>query len=246
LDCQMDPREVRMSPSGFAQITCPRGGESKPGMINPAKFAFGKSIGLDAFKAYCKKAAIPNSSFKKLFNPMDQVNMARLTRHVEDMYMAYSMLGICIRVHINRFYPMGRLAKLYSQVTGISLSEEGLKKAGEVVWNIWKACNMKEGFCRKDDRFPARWFEGLIEIKDGQEKEIYLEDYWGNDLRAPEKVSQFMDDYYDERDWDKKLGVPSSQKLQNLSLKEEAKILTNLKVYEECKKRMKISGDGGK
>ena len=245
LDCQMDPREVRMSPSGFAQITCPMGGESKPGMINPAKFAFGKPIGLDAFKAYCKKAAIPESSFEKLFNPKGQVNMARLTRHAEDMYISYSLLGICIRVHINRFYPIDRLAKLYSQVTGIRLSEERLKRTGEMVWNIWKACNMKEGFCRRDDRFPARWFEGLIETKDGQEKEIYLEDYWGNDLRAAGKVSQFMDDYYDERGWDKKLGVPSPQRLEDLGLKEEAKILKDLKVYEECEKRMKISGDGG-
>jgi aldehyde:ferredoxin oxidoreductase len=239
LDCQTDPRELRMSPTGFSQVTSPRGGEAKPGMINPAKMVFGKPIGVDAFKAYCKKAAIPENSFEKLFNSKDQVNMARLTRHAEDMYMVYSMLGICIRAHINRLYPMDRLAKLYSQVTGIFLSDEGLKRAGEVVWNIWKACNMKEGFCRKDDRFPVRWFEGLIELNGDQQQQIYLTDYWGNDLRTKEKVSQFMDDYYDERGWDKKLGLPLPEKLQDLGLKEESRTLINLKVYEKCNERMK-------
>jgi aldehyde:ferredoxin oxidoreductase len=133
---------------------------------------------------------------------------------------------------------MERLAKLYSQVTGISLSEEGLKEAGERAWNIWKACNMKEGFCRKDDRFPLRWFEGITDRKDGQETQIFLEDYYGNDLRAPEKVSEFIGNYYDERGWDKELGVPLPEKFDALDLKEEARVLEKSGVYDMCRRQM--------
>ena len=239
LDCQMDPREVRMSPAGFAQITCPRGGESKPGMINPAKFAFGQPMSKEAFEAYCVKAGITGEAKKRLFNQKGQVNMARLTRHVEEVYMAYSMLGVCIRVHINRFYPLSRLATLYSQVTGLKLGEEGLKHACERVWNLWKACNLKEGFCRADDRFPARWYEGIIDRKDGKESEIFMEDYYGNDLSTPEKAGKFLDDYYDERGWDKKLGVPLPAKLAELDLKDEAEALQRSGVYEKCQEKVK-------
>ncbi|MHB8828448.1 MAG: aldehyde ferredoxin oxidoreductase family protein [Syntrophales bacterium] len=239
MDCQMDPREVRMSPAGFAQITCPRGGESKPGMINPAKFAFGEPLSKEAFEPYCVKACITGEAKKRLFTQNGQVKMARLTRHTEEMYMAYSMLGVCIRVHINRFYPLSRLARLYSQVTGLDLGEEDLKHASERVWNLWKICNLKEGFCRTEDRFPPRWYEGIIDHKDGKETDIFLEDYYGNSLRTPEKAAKFIDDYYDERGWDQKLGVPLPAKLEELDLKEEAEVLLRSGIYEKCKEKVK-------
>lgn len=239
LDCQMDPREVRMSPAGFSQITCPRGGESKSGMINPAKFAFGKPMSKEAFEEYCVKAGISGEAKKRLFNQKGQVNMARLTRHVEEMYIGYSMLGVCIRVHINRFYPLSRLAKLYSQVTGIQLDEQGLKKASERVWNLWKACNMKEGFCRVDDRFPDRWRQGIIDRKDGKESEIFMKDYYGKDLRTKKQIQKFIDDYYVERGWDKKLGVPLPAKLKALGLSDEAEALQKMGVYKKCEAKVK-------
>ena len=238
MDCQMDPREIRMSPAGFAQVTCPRGGESKPGMINPAKFAFGEPLGVESFKTYFDKAAVPESARERMVDEDGHVNMSRLTRHVEEMYMAYSMLGVCIRVHINRFYPIKRLAKLYTQTTGITLTEEGLKEASERAWNIWKACNMKEGFCRKDDRFPDRWREGITDRKDGQETQIFMKDYYGSQLSTPEQSAKFINDYYDERGWDEALGVPLPEKLTALGLAEEAEVLVKSRVYDTCKKIM--------
>lgn len=236
LDAQMEPREIKISPLGFSQITNPRGGEAKPGMLDPAPFA--QQTNREFFEAYFDKAAISKKLQRRLFNSKDQVNMARLTRHTEDFYIAYSSLGICMRHNITPFYSMSRLAELYSTVTGINMSEVGLKDASERVWNIWKLSNMKNGYCRKDDQFPTRWNEGLIDRSGDKTTKILLEDIYGNDLTNEKRISKFIDDYYSERGWSEELGVPLPEKLKNIGLEQEGLILQKLKCYEKIRKTM--------
>jgi len=235
LDAQMEPREIKMSPLGFSQVTNPRGGEAKPGMLDPAPFA--QQTNREFFEAYFDKAAIPKEMQRKLLNSKGQVNMARLTRHTEDFYIAYSSLGICMRHNIAPFYSMSRLAELYSAVTGINMTAVGLKDASERIWNIWKLSNMKNGYCRKNDQFPARWSEGLIDRNSDKTNKILLEDIYGNDLTNEKLISKFMDDYYSERGWSEEYGVPMPEKLKDIDLEQEGRILEKLKCYEKIIKK---------
>jgi len=45
---------------------------------------------------------------------------------------------------------------LFSAVTGFETSTEEIKKAAERVFTLLKAANVREGFDRKDERFPRQ------------------------------------------------------------------------------------------
>ena len=77
---------------------------------------------------------------------------------------------------------------------------------------------MREGFTRKDDRFPDKFLEPL---KAG-DKEIRLMDYNRTKELKRDDVEKMFDDYYDERGWDIEKGIPTKQKLEDLDLKDVA------------------------
>jgi aldehyde:ferredoxin oxidoreductase len=89
-----------------------------------------------------------------------------------------------------------------------------MKKAGERIWNLFKALNMREGFDRKDDRFPPKWLEPL---KDAEGKEIPLATCEGRPVTM-DTFNAMLDEYYDERGWDIKTGNPTREKLEELDL----------------------------
>ena len=110
---------------------------------------------------------------------------------------------------------MSKMAELYSALTGIEMDEVELKRAGERAWNMMKVLNMREGFSRKDDTFPERWFEPLNK---GTDKEIPPMDYFATKVLTKEDMEKMLDDYYDERGWDKEKGLPTKEKLTELGL----------------------------
>jgi len=103
------------------------------------------------------------------------------------------------------------LANLYALVTGIPLTTEELRTAGERVWNMEKAYNIREGWTRKDDSLPPRVFNDPI--PDGGAK--------GSKLTKKE-LDFMLDDYYAARGWTKH-GMPTKKKLIELGLKDVAK-----------------------
>jgi aldehyde:ferredoxin oxidoreductase len=109
-------------------------------------------------------------------------------------------------------------AQLYTSATGIDITPEELYRAGERAWNTLKAANVKQGFTRKDDRFPDRFFEPL---KAG-DKEIKLMNYNRTKELTQDDIEKMFDDYYDERGWDMEKGTPTKQKLEDLDLKDVA------------------------
>lgn len=106
------------------------------------------------------------------------------------------------------------LADLYSAVTGVETTPADLKLASERTWNLWKLINYRAGFDRKDDEPPEIWFHPLKE--DG--KEHHLTDYFRTTPLAREDVEKLLDDYYDERGWDKETSRPVTGKLKQLGL----------------------------
>ncbi len=91
---------------------------------------------------------------------------------------------------------------------------DDLRIAAERTWNLLKIMNIKEGFSRKDDKFPEEWFKPL---KFG-ENILKFQDFFGETIITPEVANQLLDDYYDERGWDKIRGIPMQEKIKELSL----------------------------
>ncbi len=84
-----------------------------------------------------------------------------------------------------------------------------------------KALNVRLGFSRKDDVFPERWF-GPLETTD--RGTLVLCDYFGTPL-SREDCERLLDDYYDERGWDIKRGIPTEETLVGHGLEDVAEDL---------------------
>ena len=101
---------------------------------------------------------------------------------------------------------------------GVFLCHCGSNIAGVV--DMEKVLNVREGFGRKDDRFPERWFEPILY----NGKEQHAVTYFGDPL-TKEVAYKLLDDYYDERGWDVALGIPTLSTLKRLGLSDVAEDL---------------------
>lgn len=95
--------------------------------------------------------------------------------------------------------------EMFKNVTGITYTEEELLQLGERIWNQVKLFNLREGFTRKDDRLPRRFFEQPL--PSGEPTSVLNE----------EEMQQLLDEYYELRGWNEE-GIPMGSKLQELGL----------------------------
>lgn len=114
-------------------------------------------------------------------------------------------LGVCAFA-LDGFGKDG-LRRFLSVVTGTEWTEEECQKAGERIHNLERAFNCREGFTRDDDVLPDRFFEEPLTVGP----------YKGAVLNR-EEFQTMLTDYYRERGWDEKTGMPSASKLKSLGL----------------------------
>ncbi len=100
-----------------------------------------------------------------------------------------------------------KFAELYMLVTGIQTSPEEMQKAGERIYNLEKAYNVREGWTKKDDYPPPRVMKDPI--PDGAAK--------GSVVNQRE-FDLMLNAYYKARGWSKD-GAPTRQILTELELK---------------------------
>jgi len=102
------------------------------------------------------------------------------------------------------------MAKLFSACTGIDMSEDDLQRAGERIFNVLRAIDIRNfDRCRKVD-------EQVIDIGfhyPGRDDGVILD---------RQKFLKLMDKYYDLRGWNKENGWPTRKKLEELGLKKIA------------------------
>ncbi len=214
LDVIFEPRFMRLGTMEFEQVVNPKGAHVASGG-SPTYATSGGSI--ERFRSHFNRMGIPVSAFERIFAPPFKemiVNVGRLTRYSEDWYTVLSSLGLCARAQMNRFYSLELATDFYNAVTGIELTMEQMRKAAERSWNLLKILNSKEGFSRKDDYFPNNWFKAL---KYG-DNELPFKDFSGEVMITPEIAHGLLDDYYDERGWDKINGLPTQEKIEELNL----------------------------
>ncbi|MGE5542859.1 MAG: aldehyde ferredoxin oxidoreductase C-terminal domain-containing protein, partial [Bacillota bacterium] len=171
---------------------------------------------VDSFKAYCNRAGVSKDEQERVFNTPLKVDIARLTRHTEEFYTVLSSLGICSKAPIGLLYSMDDCADLVAASLGVECDAVSLKRDAERVWNLYRLLNAREGFSRKDDTYPPLWLAPMN--SDGGPRPLM--DYFETRTLTAGDLETMLDDYYDERGWDRETGQPSFGKLSELGLLE--------------------------
>lgn len=92
-------------------------------------------------------------------------------------------------------------------ITGVEQSDEEFFRIGERIFTLEKMFNYREGFTRKDDRVPERFFKDAHTYGKGEGVLASHADFEG-----------WLEKYYTDRGWDAKTGAPLKEKLQQLGL----------------------------
>jgi aldehyde:ferredoxin oxidoreductase len=214
LEQVFDPRIVRFGTMEFEQVVNPKGAHVASGG-SPTYLSPGRP--LDEFKPHFHRMGIPEEAFERIYTPVQKemgINVGRLTRYAEDWYTVLTSLGLCARAQMNRFWGLESATAFYNAVTGIDLTPADIRIAAERTWNLLKILNTREGFSRKDDRYPPAWFKSLH----FGEIELQFQDSYSGTLISPATAQQLIDDSYDERGWDNETGLPIKGKLKELNL----------------------------
>jgi aldehyde:ferredoxin oxidoreductase len=157
----------------------------------------------------------PNENLKEaailgILDPVDPFSMGadkvRLFFLLQHVWNLYNLLGMCIFVG----FPIGRfglehITEYVRAVTGWNTSLWELLKAAERSAHLFRAFNCREGFTRKDDILPERFFQPL---QNGALK--------GKSIDR-DKFNQAIETYYEMMGWDK-TGRPTKAKLHEISL----------------------------
>jgi len=208
-----DPMLRGVGTMEFEQLTAPRGSHAQAG--GSPSYELGRP--LQDFARHSDRMGASPEAIKRIIGETS-FNAGRLSRYSEDWYSLFNCLSLCNRAWVNRFYNANIIAELYTAVTGIETTRAELMKGAERAWNLSKLLNVRAGFSRKDDVAPAAWFqpgqaEGAVSA---------ITDYYGTKNLTRQDIEDLLDDYYDERGWDIKTGIPTPQKLEDLGLYDEA------------------------
>jgi len=208
-----DARVNRLSTVEFYEVIGPRGAHPSPGGASTAYMT--RDTPTSVYRKWAESWAIPEDALKRIFNPPSQWKVQRLVVWADVKSAVENSLGIgCIRSRAVSSYDaapgggMNAYVEIYKAITGLDATASGFLAAGHRICDLLKLLNMREGFTRKDDKFPDRWFEPTKR----HGKDVWLEDYFGNRL-THEDCEKMLDEYYDERGWDIPLGIPTRQKL---------------------------------
>jgi aldehyde:ferredoxin oxidoreductase len=218
LDQQMDARSYDFDMMGFCEVTNPEGGSMEPAHVGSNWFPHStRGFNIEEVREFCERMGMPEETIERVFDfPPGCYSTPIPTRWAEDFYVTLGSLGIC--EYRTEAMDWEKYAGLYSAATGIEVTADDMKKAGERTWNIFKALNVREGFSRKDDRFPPRWLEPM---KDEEGNDLPLTTCEGRPV-SEETFNKMLDEYYEERGWDIEKGVPTKKKLTELDLADVA------------------------
>ncbi|RLG97441.1 aldehyde ferredoxin oxidoreductase [Candidatus Bathyarchaeota archaeon] len=139
---------------------------------------------------------------------------SKLVIEIEDLYTIIDSLIICKFSRGIYYEGFEDLAKYYTLVTGLSMTAEELRLAGERINNLGRLFNIREGFTRKDDHLPPKVMSTPIP-DDTVSKGSYI---------TQEELDFMLDDYYAARGWTRE-GIPTLEKLRELGLEDLAYIV---------------------
>lgn len=215
----IDPR-ISFNPEAFEECICPRGAT----VVTAESPAVLPLRPLDKMWRHCDRMRLTEEAKEEIFATPDEFSVPLLTRRVEEWYQLNSSLGICARQQIQQRHNFKSMYQLYIAATGMEISEEEMLGVGERIINLERAFNALCGLSRKDDKFPEKWFEPLETIEEPKIRKP-LTDYYRKTELTREDVEKMFDEYYADRGWDVKKGVPTQEKLIELGLEDIAEKL---------------------
>lgn len=130
----------------------------------------------------------------------------------EDTYCIFDSMILC-KFTRKIFEDFDLIAKVYSLVTGIPMTGDELRTAGERMSNLARLYNIREGLTRKDDTLPPRVMKDPI--PSGVSKGSFV---------SQEELDILLDGYYEARSWTRE-GVPTKAKIKELGLEAYTKII---------------------
>jgi len=150
----------------------------------------------------------------------------------EDSYNVVDSLILC-KFSRGVFYEgLDEMAKYYTLATGIEMTPEELRQAGERINNLARVLNIREGKgTREYDNLPPKIM--TVPVPDeGFAKGAYVNQ---------KEFDIGLDDYYEVRGWTKE-GIPTVEKLKELGLNDLVPIVKKKLETQTPKKKRK----GGK
>ncbi|UCC21379.1 MAG: aldehyde ferredoxin oxidoreductase family protein [Promethearchaeota archaeon] len=136
---------------------------------------------------------------------------SRMVWWQELLYAVTDSIGTCkfqtvfLAVHAPKW---DEFSKLIYLATGMKFSSPQLMNIGERIYTLERLFNIREGFSRKDDILPERYFEEPTPIGLPRVKGIKIN---------RDKFEKMLDEHYNLHGWDKN-GVPTEETLQKLGI----------------------------
>jgi len=128
----------------------------------------------------------------------------KIVKDLEDALTVFDAVGFC------KFMGLAsdaqEISDIIAAVIGREFSVEDFRKAGERIYNLERAFNIREGLTRTDDTLPMRLLEDPL-------PEGPAEGHVNN-------LEILLDPYYEFRGWDKTTGKPTPEKLRELDLED--------------------------
>ncbi|NOR82532.1 MAG: aldehyde ferredoxin oxidoreductase [Ardenticatenales bacterium] len=129
---------------------------------------------------------------------------ARVVKEMEDALTVFDSVGCC------KFLGMALMAEdvapIIAHATGWSFGASDFRKAGERIYNLARAFNVREGCTRADDTLPDRLLEEPL--LEGPAKGLVVD------------LEPLLDAYYEFRGWHPGTGSPTAEKLEELGLED--------------------------
>jgi len=145
--------------------------------------------------------AVSQDAFGKL-EPKTFEGKPALVKDLEDLNSIKWSMIVCDFWLIN----YEEMAALLSPVWGKEVKAQELKIKGERIWNLGRLFNVREGFSRKDDKLPSKFF--TQPLKGGPTDGIKV---------SEEEFEKALNEYYAIRGWNSN-GIPKEETLKRLNL----------------------------
>ncbi len=213
-DCIQDIRFTTLDPQRFTYFTNPRPhhGGTQTAITLP-------KMKLDLLKEDVRNMGVSEDVFERIFTKTayyGDFNCGIYGKHCEDVMAVHNGVGTCIVYAIPPFLFLNvkKIAPIYSAATGMNVNPEELKKRGERAFNLYKMINVREGFRQKDDECSKIWLTPR-ETPDGTKT---IMDYYRKKEISAEDINMLLCDYYNERGWDEKTGIPTEETLEKFGI----------------------------
>jgi aldehyde:ferredoxin oxidoreductase len=133
----------------------------------------------------------------------------KIVKDLEDTYALLDSFIVCKNARGTFYKDLEDMAKLYSLVTGSTMSVGELSDAAERINTVARLINVREGLSRKDDSLPWKVMNEPIP-DDGPVKGAFV---------SQDELDLMLDDYYQARGWTLE-GVPTTAKLRQLGMED--------------------------